>query len=285
MRSDLVNIYRLVQHYINTLRPTTFSDRADWTLHVSRSAQITDKPTAVPIVAIYGWHDRGPGRQMSYARPDIAVGNPDLLHVLYCIGQSQYNARVEYFGYWEPNQFMTFSPTGPAYIPPGSPGSYVSTTPDLGAFASNLVDIDCIETTLLDANMVQLLYLALIFDFIAFTAQTFRRVLGRKPSSPANLKAIKDIMIENLSTMKAHFDNDTATVTIEIFKAVVLDSEPIPSERRPRRRGDPLFSPPPTRDDITPSKYARYEPNADGTTSPCASVPRDSSIAAMSISS
>jgi hypothetical protein len=56
MRSDLVNIYRLVQHYINNLRPTTFSDRADWTLHVSRSAQITDKPTAVPIVAIFGWH-------------------------------------------------------------------------------------------------------------------------------------------------------------------------------------------------------------------------------------
>jgi hypothetical protein len=101
------------------VRPTTLSDRADWTLHVSRSAQITDKPTAVPIVAIFGWHDRGPGRQMSYARPDIAVGDPDLLHVLYRIGQSQYNVRVdvpEYFGYWEPNQFMTFSPTGPAYI-------------------------------------------------------------------------------------------------------------------------------------------------------------------------
>ena len=170
MRSDLVNIYRLVQSYIHTLRPTTFSDRADWTLYVSRSAQITEKPTAVPIVAIFGWHDRGPGRQMSYARPDIAVGNPDLLHVLYRIGQSQYNARVEvpeYFGYWEPNQFMTFSPTGPDYIPPGNPGSYVSTTPDLNAFASNLVDIDCIETNLLDANMVQLLYLALIFDFMA----------------------------------------------------------------------------------------------------------------------
>ena len=83
---------------------------------------------------------------------------------------------------------------------------------------------------------------------MAFTAQTFRHVLGRKPSSPANLK---DVIIENLSTMKAHFDNDTPTVTIEIFKAIVLDSEPIPSERRPRRRGDYLFSPPPTRDDIT----------------------------------
>ena len=130
---------------------------------------------------------------------------------------------------------MTFSPTGPPYIPPGSPGSYVSTTPDLDAFCSNPVDIDCIEATTLDANMVQLLYLALIFDFMAFTAQTVRRVLGRKPSSLSNLQAIKDIMIENLSTMKAHFVNDTMTVTLDIFKAIVLDSEPTPSERRPRR--------------------------------------------------
>ena len=53
---------------------------------------------------------------------------------------------------------------------------------------------------------------------MAFTAQTFRRVLGRKPSSPANLQAIRDIMIENLSTMKAHFDNDTMTVILDIFK-------------------------------------------------------------------
>jgi hypothetical protein len=220
---------------------------------------------------------------MSYARPDIVVSDPELLHVLYRIGQSQYNARVEvpeYFGYWEPNQFMTFSPTGPPYIPPGSPGSYVSTTPDLDAFCSNLVDIDCIETTVLDANMVQLLYLALIFDFMAFTAQTFRRVLKRKPSSPANLQAIRDIMIESLSTMKAHFDNDTMTVTLDIFKAIVLDSEPTPSERRPRRRGDPLFSPPPTRDDITPSKYTRYETHTAEATSPPASSPPDSSTSA-----
>ena len=55
-------------------------------------------------------------------------------------------------------------------------------------------------------------------DFMAFTAQTFRRVLGRKPSSPANLQAIRDIMIENLSTMKAHFDNDTMPVILDIFK-------------------------------------------------------------------
>ena len=80
--------------------------------------------------------------------------------------------------------------------------------------------------------------------------------------------------------MKAHHDNDTFSVLAEIHRAVVLDSEPIPSELRTRRRNEPLFSPPPTRDDITPSKYARYEPNAEEAISPCASIPPVSSTSA-----
>ena len=136
------------------------------------------------------------------------------------------------------------------------------------------------ESTYLNADMIQILYLSVIFDFMAFTAQTFRRVLKRKPSTPENLQAIRDIMVENISTIKAHHDSDNFTAMADILRAVVLDSEPIPSELRTRRRNDPIFSPPPTRDDITPSKYARYEPNAEETISPCASVPPDSSTSA-----
>ena len=48
--------------------------------------------------------------------------------------------------------------------------------------------------SLLTTDMIQLLYLSVIFDVMAFTAQTFRRVLKRKPSTPANLKAILDML-------------------------------------------------------------------------------------------
>ena len=175
MRSPLLNVATLVQNYINILRPTTRSHRADWTLYVSRSAQLTDKPTAVPIVAIFSWHYRGRSRQLSYARSDIANGESELMHVLYRIGQNNYHARCtipEYRGYWEPSEFMTFSPSGPPYIPEGYPGSYISTTPDLSTFGHNIVDIDCMTSGNFDDNLIQLLYLALIFDFLAFTAQT-----------------------------------------------------------------------------------------------------------------
>ena len=220
---------------------------------------------------------------MSYARSDIATGDSALMHCLYHIGQTNYKARVTipaYRGYWEPNQFMTFSPSGPPYISDDYPGSYISRTPNLTAFADYICAIDDMKSNHPNTDMIQILYLSVVFDFIAFTSQTFRRVLKRKPSTPDNLKAIRDIMVENISTMKAHHDSDNFSVMADILKAVVLDSEPIPSELRTRRRNDPIFSPPPTREDITPSKYARYEPNADETISPCASIPPDSSTSA-----
>jgi hypothetical protein len=102
---------------------------------------------------------------------------------------------------------------------------------------------------------------------MAFTAQTFRRVLGSKLSSATNLKAIRDIMLENLSTMDATFDNDLYSITIAQFKAVVLEIEPTPplpgtsASRRAaarRRVSNGIMSPPPTRDNITPSKFTRY---------------------------
>jgi hypothetical protein len=178
----------------------------------------------------------------------------------------------QYRGYWNDDDFMTFSPLGRPYIQPGHPGSYVSTTEDRNAFSSHVVDLDTLESNFMTTTMQQLLYLALLFDFMAFTAQTFRRVLGSKPSSAANLKAIRDLMLENLSTMDATFDNDLYSLTITQFKAVVLEIEPTPplpgtsDSRRAsaqRRVSTGLMSPPPTRGDITPSKFTRYETNTD----------------------
>jgi hypothetical protein len=111
MRSPLINVGTLVESYINVLNPTVFSDRLDWTLHVSRSAKRSDEPTAVPIVAIFNWHHRGPSCQMFYAPSDIATGDSALMHCLYHIGRTNYDARVTipaYRGYWEPNHFRTF---------------------------------------------------------------------------------------------------------------------------------------------------------------------------------
>jgi hypothetical protein len=130
----------------------------------------------------------------------------------------------QYRGYFDDDDFMTSSPLGSPYIQHGTPGSYVSTT----AFSSHIVDLDTLDSTFMTTTMHQLLYLALLFDFMIFTAQTFRRVLSSKTSSAANLKAIRDTMKENLSAMDATFDNDLYSLTVTQFKAVVLQIEPTP---------------------------------------------------------
>jgi hypothetical protein len=196
---------------------------------------------------------------------------------VYLLAGAQYNGQYSTPGYWNDDDFMTFSPLGPPYIQPGYPGSYVSTTEDLNAFSSHIVDLDTLASNFMTTTMHQLLYLALLFDFMAFTAQTYSRVLGSKPSSAANLKAIRDLMLENLSTMDATFGNDLYSLTITQFNAVVLEIEPTPplpgtsDSRRAaaqRRVSTGLMSPPPTRDDITPSKFTRYETTDASDTSP-----------------
>ena len=160
MRSPIINVGTLVESYINVLNPTVYSDRLDWTLHVSRSAERSDKSTAVPINAIFNWHHRGSSHQMSYARSDIATGDSALMHCLYHIGQTNYDARVTipaYRGYWEPNQFMTFSPSSPPYIPDYYPGSYISRTPNLATFADYICAIDDMVSAYLNTDMIQIL--------------------------------------------------------------------------------------------------------------------------------
>jgi hypothetical protein len=131
------------------------------------------------VLAIFGWSTRGPSRRLSQARSDIAYGSPTLLHVIYLLCRNHYDCTSEirpYPGYWSDTDFMTFSPTSP-YILPGQPGPFISNTLNLNEFASHIVDLNCMESSYLTQEMIQLLYLAIIFDFMALTAQAFHRTL------------------------------------------------------------------------------------------------------------
>jgi hypothetical protein len=168
-----IDVARLMKTYLESIRPTDNGDRRDWVSHVTTQ----EKSPPTPILAIFGWLTRCQSRQLSCARTDIANRSPALLHVVYLLAGAQYNGQYTmppYRGYWNDDDFMTFSPLGPPYIQPGTPGSYVSTTEDLNAFSSHVVDLDTLESNFMTTIMHHLLYLALLFDFMALTAQTFR---------------------------------------------------------------------------------------------------------------
>jgi hypothetical protein len=145
-----IDVARLMNTYLESVRPTDNGDRRDWVQFLSRHVTTREKSPPTSILAILGWLTRGPSRQLSCARTDIANGSPALLHVVYLLAGALYNGQYtmpQYRGYWNDDDFMTFCPLGPPYIQPEYPGSYVSTTEDLNAFSSHIVDLDTQRAT------------------------------------------------------------------------------------------------------------------------------------------
>jgi hypothetical protein len=105
-----------------------------------------------------------------------------------------------YMGYWRPTNFMTFYPVHPNYKQPGSPGFYISRTPDISHNYQHMLAIKKLQK---DPEQENLIMLAMMLDFMAFTAQTYRRLLGTRPSPAAQLQAIRNIMVMSIHAMDA----------------------------------------------------------------------------------
>ena len=73
--------------------------------------------------------------------------------------------------------------------------TYVSTIQEIGQFYQAL---EYIKTLAVDKHGYKLLRLAVLFDFAAFCAQTFKRIIGNRPSTPAALQGPRDVFIESL---------------------------------------------------------------------------------------
>ena len=100
------------------------------------------------------------------------------MNILYLIGRDILRATVTlpvFAGHWEPDSFMTFAPTSRLYIPPGIEGSYVSSIQEIGQYFQAIA---CISDMGLAEHDYTLVSLAILFDFAALCAQTFRRIIG-----------------------------------------------------------------------------------------------------------
>ena len=72
---------------------------------------------------------------------------------------------------------MTFSPISNVYHAPNTPGSYIST---VACVADYIYYYDHITST---GNVRQYMLLALIYDFMAFSAQVYGTILRHRPPS------------------------------------------------------------------------------------------------------
>ena len=150
-----------------------------------------------------------------------------------------------------------------------TPGSYISQTPDISHYYQYMLGIKKLKK---EPEQENLIIHAMMLDFMAFTAQTFRRLLCTLPSSAAQLQAIRNIMIMSIHTMDAIQDSDEFFVLCYVLRAIVYEIEPIPlptvdletglqgqESHRNRRRSSVGEQSPLSISDIPRNKLGRFE--------------------------
>ena len=130
--------------------------------------------------------------------PDFRTGSPALLDLLQNIGRSYLRAKHIAIPMTTPitgSSYVTFSPLSTVYNPPGTVGSYVSTVSTVADFLyyySHLTVQGTSRTYLI---------LALIYDFMAYCAQYYRRVLQHRPASNRQLTSARQALRRSLSNI------------------------------------------------------------------------------------
>ncbi len=89
------DIRRAIGEYHETLQSVRPLDKEHWYVQITRPGpkDVTVSPTEF-VLAIFGWLDRGPLRQLSLARRDIASGSSALMFLIYSIGEEMFDAEV-----------------------------------------------------------------------------------------------------------------------------------------------------------------------------------------------
>ena len=229
-RSHCTAHHRMIKHYKNAINnPGDTGHLTDYVMYLS---SIRGTMIATPILTIFGWLDRSPSRVHSRVRPDIRSGSLDLMHLIYTIGRDYLKAIVPPMtasSYWEPRSFMTFDPVDPEYKLPNSEGSYTSTMASIETYLKTFYDLK--EMRLPPADEA-IYILVIIYDFMAFTAQTMRKVIGPDGhGTEHHLKGIRELMNDTMHLLIPYARETTPVYQLcQVFSAIVAESAPIPFE-------------------------------------------------------
>ena len=83
----------------------------------------------------------------------------------------------------------------------------------------------------MQGHMRQMYILAIVYDFMAFCAQTFRLVLQDRQGTPRHLNGIRNLLTDTLHTIEAAPDYSCELRHLfDVFRAIALEIGPIPSE-------------------------------------------------------
>ena len=275
-------LLRMINQYNTTIQdPDDLGDISDYRQFISSSR---DAKNGTPILTIFGWLDRSRSFHHSNVRADIRGASLPLMHVIYTIGRHYLDAEVTYMipdPVWEARAFMTFDPVDTAYHKPGDEGSYVSSITNIQVYGATYANI---LRKQIPESIKMYYVLALIFDFMAFTAQTMRTLIGHREGTANNLAGLRDLMKDSLHQIYTDkFDRSEPHLHLfEVFQAIITEICPIPyqfADELPtpdtraqkfttprthhRYTRPPLLSPQIQYADVPSTTFQRYIPEED----------------------
>jgi hypothetical protein len=196
-------------------------------------------------LALFGWSPSYP--LVNYGvNPVFRQGTPALLELITSLGSVFLRADRTAASTDIPlseSSYMTFSPLGSVYHAQQTPGSYVSMTSSLQSYKyyyDLIKDIQSPHKTYL--------LLAIIYDFMAFTAQLYSRLLGDHRLNLPNMNCIRGALLKSINRIMSAYMIDEYKDLISIFKVIAETSMPLPrvknssfmtpvQTRRPREPG------------------------------------------------
>ena len=121
--------------------------------------------------------------------------------------------------------YMTFSPLSTTYHAPGSPGSYISTQPSVQAYSYYFNLLDKIDIT---GDVKMYLLLTIIYDFMAFSAQLYRRILKDRAPSLKHMSAIRSTLQRAITAVLDRTCTPEYISLLHIFNAIADTIMPNP---------------------------------------------------------
>jgi hypothetical protein len=176
-------------------------------------------------LALFGWSPSYP--LVNYpVNPVFRLGTPALLDLITSLGSVFLKADNTAASLEVPltnSSYMSFSPLGSVYHSQQHPGSYVSMTSSLQSYKYYFDLLQRVQP----AHKTYLL-LAIIYDFMAFTAQLYSRMLGRCRINLTNMTAIRTTLHSQLHCILSAEMTNEYIEFISVLKVIALTSMPLP---------------------------------------------------------
>ena len=193
-------------------------------------------------VNLFGWTHINPLKYSEYDDIHVYLGDPHLLELLNVIGNVFLHAGTVTrhadtpLG---PGSYNSFSPYATQFNHQPSPGSYTSciiTINDYVHYYEQAARVSLFSETR------NYLMLTIIYDFMAFSSQYYRRNLAHRDPTPERMAPLRSALLEGINMLsETARPSDDYIIEfrnlIEIFKAIAHDAIPLPSMPIP---GQPL---------------------------------------------